>query len=68
MSADLTELGWTMLRYFPLSPPGTKHEQLTHRTASEGPNYHLIAAKIGFRAEKRDNGGLGFHEAPVQFP
>ncbi len=43
-------------------------EPLTFRTAPEGPNYHLKAAKAGLRAEKRDNGGLGFHEAPVKFP
>ncbi len=51
-------------------------ELATARTASllvelegpEGPNYHLKAAKAGFRAEKRDNGGLGFHEALVKFP
>ncbi len=34
----------------------------------EVPNYHLIAAKVGFRAENRENGGLVFHEAPVKFP
>ncbi len=43
-------------------------QKKTFRTAPEGPNYHLTAAKAGFRAEKRDNGGLGFHEAPVKFP
>ncbi len=43
-------------------------QSLTFRTAPEGPNYHLEAAKVGFRAEKRDNGGLRFHEAPVKFP
>ncbi len=42
--------------------------QLTHRTAPEGPNYYFIAAKVGFRAKKRDNGGLVIHEAPVKFP
>ncbi len=41
--------------------------QLTNRTAPEEPNYHLIAAKVGFRDKKRDNGGLVFHEAPVKF-
>ncbi len=61
-------LGWTMLYSFPVSPPGTKPEPLTFRTAPEGPNYHLTAAKAGFRSEKRDNGGLGIHEAPVKFP
>ncbi len=63
-----TILGWTMLRYFLLSTSGTLHEQFTHRTAFERENYYIIATKVGFRAEKRDNGCLGFHEAPVKFP
>ncbi len=41
--------------------------QLTNRTAPEGSNYHLIAAKVGFRDKKRDNGGLVFHETPQMF-